>query len=182
MNCKRSAVPEHGNGPKPAAGNPAADTAVVGLGSTLRGDDGVGPRVVAALDRRLTAAQQRGELSGPPALLTGGLPLLEIFAGYRRVLLVDAMRSGRWPPGTIRVFTPEQLAAAFPAEGLAAGGHGGEPAAALARAGRLGLAVPQYLRVWGVEAAETAGFSETLSPPVAAAVPRVVAALLAELG
>lgn len=175
-------APVSGNGTRRAAGRPVADTAVVGLGSTLRGDDGVGPQVIAALAQRLQAGQHHDELPDPPVLLTGGLPLLEVFAGYRRVLVVDAMRSGRWPPGAIRVFTPEQLAASFPPDGLAAGDHGGEPAVALARAKRLGLAVPQYLRVWGVEAGSTAGFSETLSPPVAAAVPVVAAALLAELG
>lgn len=173
-----------GNGAKPVAadGCLSADTVVVGLGSTLRGDDGVGPRVVAALEQRLAVAGRRGKLPTPPALLIGGVPLLEVFTAYRRVLLVDAMRSGRWPPGTIKVFTPEQLAAAFPREGLATGGHGGEPAVALARAGQLGLVVPEYLRVWGVEAAATEGFSETLSLPVAAAVPRLVATLLKELG
>ncbi|WP_041718849.1 hydrogenase maturation protease [Desulfurivibrio alkaliphilus] len=159
-------------------------TAVVGLGSTLRGDDGVGPQVVASLARRLDVARRGGALPVPPPdLLTGGLPLLEIFAAYRRVLLVDAMHSGRWPPGTIKVFSPRQLVESFPPGPLVIGsGHGGSPAAAMVQAERLGLPVPQYLRVWGVEAAETAGFSEALSPPVAAAVPQVVTALLAELG
>ena len=71
---------------------------MIGLGNTLRHDDGAGVEVIRRLARRATA---RGiavhEHHGEP------LALLDLWEGARAAVLVDAARSGA-PAGTVRRF------------------------------------------------------------------------------
>ena len=70
-------------------------TLVLGLGNELAGDDAVG--IVAA--RRL-----RERLDGDADVVessASGMALIEVLSGYDRAIIVDAIRSGRQPAGTI---------------------------------------------------------------------------------
>lgn len=68
---------------------------IIGIGNTLRGDDGVGLCVVRQLVTRLPAGVSVLESNGEAAAL------LEAWTGATCVLLVDALESGA-EPGTIR--------------------------------------------------------------------------------
>ncbi|KQC38680.1 peptidase M52 [Frankia sp. ACN1ag] len=74
---------------------PRCDTAVIGCGNLLRGDDGVGPILI----RRLAEA-------GVPAGVrlvdggTAGMDTAFAMRGARRVVIVDAARTGA-APGTV---------------------------------------------------------------------------------
>ena len=73
---------------------------VIGLGNPLRGDDGVGPRLVEELARR--------EMPPGVQVLDGGavgLGLLDLVEGRERVIVVDAAEMGRKPGEFVR-FTP----------------------------------------------------------------------------
>jgi hydrogenase maturation protease len=67
---------------------------VIGIGNPDRGDDGFGPAVARALAERAPAGLACVEHDGEP---TG---LMDCWAGAARVVLIDAVRSGR-PPGHI---------------------------------------------------------------------------------
>ena len=67
---------------------------VVGIGNPLRGDDGVGPAVAALVRARAHPGVQVAEVHADP------IALLELWAGRRRVVLVDAVCSGA-PAGTL---------------------------------------------------------------------------------
>jgi hydrogenase maturation protease len=154
-----------------------ASTLVVGLGNPILGDDGVGWRV---------AESVRANLNDPDVevlcLSLGGLALMENLAGYRRVIIVDAMSSGA-PTGTLHFLSLQEL------DELAAQHtacvHDLSLAAALALGRELGVNLPEEIRVVGVEAAAEFDFGEMLSADIAAAVPgaaRAVAAWLREPG
>lgn len=73
-------------------------TLVVGVGSILRGDDGIGPRVIDELEKE--------DLPGDVSLHSGdisGLDLLKYFPESGRVIIVDAADMGE-EPGTIKTF------------------------------------------------------------------------------
>lgn len=76
---------------------------VLALGNDLLGDDGVG----------LEAARQiAGQVDGSVDVVeTGeaGLALLELMEGYERALLIDSVVTGRYPPGTVIEFSPEDF-------------------------------------------------------------------------
>ncbi len=71
---------------------------VVGLGSTLHGDDGVGCAVVNFL-------RERGGLEGVDLIEAGvqGHRLLDVLASHDRVVIVDCAKMGL-PPGSVRSF------------------------------------------------------------------------------
>jgi hydrogenase maturation protease len=75
---------------------------VIGIGDPARGDDGVGHAVVGRLRARSPAGVRLETHWGE------GAALMELWAGYRRVLLVDAMLSGA-PAGTLRWFDGASL-------------------------------------------------------------------------
>ncbi|HEU5298954.1 MAG TPA: hydrogenase maturation protease [bacterium] len=142
---------------------------VIGIGNTMRRDDGAGLAVAEAV----RAARPEIEV-----LTTGGdgAALLDAWAGARRVVVIDAARSGR-PPGSIQRF--DAAASALPRVMSSASTHvfGLADAVELARA--LG-ALPAGLIVYAVEGADfTAG--EGLSPQLMAAVPGVADLVCAEL-
>lgn len=138
---------------------------VVGLGNPMRGDDGIGPAVVAAL-RQLP-------VGGDVDLVTSdqdGPALLELWTQRPLVIVVDAVRSGA-PPGTVHRLAEQDLA-------------GWSARAASPTTHRVGLPAtadlarvldrrPQRLVVYGVEIAHVE-LGHQLSPAVASALPTVV--------
>lgn len=143
---------------------------VIAVGNEFRRDDGVGPAVLAELEKR--------ELPPEVALThSDGEPtqLFEAWTGIPLAVVVDAVLSEPSIPGKIHRTTlvGESLMAS------AASTHGLGIPEALELAEVLDRA-PQQLVVYAVEAADL-GFGVGLSEPVARAVPEVVQAVLAEL-
>ena len=149
---------------------------VIGLGNPILGDDGVGWRVADAVETRLRGNADGVEVDRSSA---GGLALMERLVGYERAVVVDAIRGGG-SAGDVRRFALDDLP--DPGEG-----HTGSPHDATLRgAFDLGLALgadlPRDVTVVAVVIPESLVFSESLSPPVAGAVPRAVDLVLQTLG
>ena len=144
---------------------------VVGLGNTLRQDDGVGCRAVA----RLLA---RGDLPESVTLLDGGVLGLELLAyleGASHWLLIDAVRTGRSPGALVRL-TLDEIPEALPMK-LSLHEAGVLDLLAIAR---LRDALPAHLVLWGVEPA-TVAWSTELTPVVAASLEPLVDAVAQEV-
>lgn len=143
---------------------------VLGLGNTLRGDDGVGPRVV----EELTC---RGLPEGVMALDggTGGLAVLHVLEGWQRVVVVDAADVGL-EPGQFACFGPDQVRSAGAADRFSL--HHAGLGEVLALADALGRTLPEMV-IFGVQPAEI-GWREGLSPAVAATLPALVDAVIEE--
>jgi hydrogenase maturation protease len=145
------------------------DAVVIGIGNPFRNDDGIGPAVAAQIE------EQR--LPGVRVVISDGEPagLLEAWAGADLAVVVDAIHWMPPWPGRIHRLTASQLESG----GTAASSHGfGLPDAL--RLGRALGQLPQCVVILAVEAADTSTGTE-LSQPVAAALPGVVAAVMAEL-
>ena len=136
-------------------------TCVIGVGNELRGDDAVGLVVVRLLDG-LAATLRTCE--GEP------VAMLDLWEGFDRVVLVDAMRSGD-APGTVRIVEvgkeplPPELSR--PSTHLLGIGGAVEQARALDR-------LPPRLTVYAIEG-ERYDSGAGLSKPVAAAAAQVAA-------
>ena len=78
-------------------------TLVLGIGSILRGDDGFGVRVAEELRERTLPRDVRVVMAE-----LRGLAHAEEIAGAARAIILDAIDAGK-PPGTLLVFTPEQV-------------------------------------------------------------------------
>lgn len=142
---------------------------IVGFGSDLRGDDGVGVAVV----RRL-AAGPLPEGVRCAEIGIGGIALVhELLAGCDRLVIVDAVRRGG-APGTVYVLAPvvPDLARLTAPErhDFLVEAHFADPYRALVLGRALGV-LPVEVHVVGVDAAETDELSLELTPAVARAVP-----------
>ena len=141
---------------------------VVGVGRTLRGDDGAGPRVARALAAEALEGVHVTECAGELD------ELLDLWEGADAVVVVDALRTGA-PPGTLLRLDARATRVPAPAP---ASSHGFGLAEAIELSRTLGR-LPAVLVVHGVEAADvTPGAG--LSPAVAAALPALAAAVRAE--
>jgi len=134
-------------------------TLVLGLGNELAGDDAVGVLVARAVRKNVSGAADVVETSA------SGLALLEIFAGYDRAVVVDSVRTGRNPPGTVTELGLDEVGRVV-APSLH---HAGLPELA-AVAERLGLGFPAETRVLAVEVLDPYTMGTKLSEPVASAV------------
>ena len=146
-------------------------TLILGLGNLLRGDDGIGPRVVEELIRR-------GLPEGVTALDGGtmGLDLLQVLEGWKRVVVVDAADVAREPGQFVR-FTPGQARLVETVGPFSL--HNAGLGEVLALAGALGQTLPEMV-IFGVQPAEV-GWGEGLSPAVEAALPALANAVLEEI-
>ena len=143
-------------------------TLILGLGNPLRGDDGLGPRVVEELERR-----------GLPAGVTvvdggvGGLSLLRYLEEWERVLIVDVADVGREPGQFVR-FSPGEARLAEGGSGFSVHDAGLAEAFALGRA--LGRQLAEVV-IYGLQP-ESLGWHMGLSPAVEARMPALIVALL----
>jgi hydrogenase maturation protease len=146
-----------------------APLVVIGIGNILLRDDGVGVRVVEALER--LAAHDRGMLPAGTRLVDGGTldaDLLAVVDGARAVLVIDAVDTAGTPGEVVVLREDAIMAAGARRPGGRTGGVG--ELVALARlmgwlTGPVGLV--------GIQVAEV-GFHLGLSPRVEAAIPTAV--------
>jgi hydrogenase maturation protease len=151
---------------------PGAHTLILGLGNPIRGDDAAGLLAAEAVRARLPAgARARVELEE-----RGGLPLVERLAGCEHAILLDAICTGAWPPGTVLRLRADGLTAR-----QSASLHGLDLATALAFAAAARLALPAEIVVLAIEIPPAEAFAAELTPAVAAGVEALVQAVLAEL-
>jgi hydrogenase maturation protease len=151
----------------------SATTLVVGLGNPILGDDGVGWRVAEAVKARLDDPDIE-----VLCLSLGGLALMEHLAGYRRVIIIDAMTTGA-ELGSLHNLSAQEMDELSVQH--TASVHDLSLSAALAFGRKLGLDLPEDIRLIGVEAKPEFDFGEVFSEPVAQAVPMVIEAVIARL-
>ncbi|HEY83904.1 MAG TPA: hydrogenase maturation protease [Chloroflexi bacterium] len=140
-------------------------TLIIGLGNPLRGDDGIGARVAQAL----------AEQNLPPNVDvldggTQGLGIVNMLEGRQRVIFVDAADVGV-APGQFKRFTLDEARLLGNDRHLSL--HNASLRDALLLAQALDMLPPEVI-IFGVQP-DTLEWDSTLSPPVEAALPRLLA-------
>ena len=147
-----------------------APTLVLGLGNILLRDEGVGVRVIEAMQK----------VNLPPDVelfdgATAGLDLLDVLADRRKVIVIDAM-DAKAASGTVARLRPDDLAPQGSA-GLSL--HEIGLLETLEAGKRLGIC-PEEVVILGIKPKDLSCGLE-LSPEIAELVPRIVDMVLAEL-
>lgn len=150
---------------------PAVTTAVIGLGSPLMGDDGVGIVALERLHADFVADPTLAWVDGG----TSGLALLPALESARRVLLLDAIDAGA-APGTVVELAGDELPCRLAAK---LSPHQIDVGELLALAALRG-ALPEQLVALGVQP-ERVELGVGLSPAVAAALDGLLAGARARL-
>ncbi len=166
---KLQALTRHSSDDPPAEQGPSPpSTVIVGLGNDLLSDDGVGLHVARRLRRRLDP--KRCEVL---ELSVGGMELVERLLGFRRAIIIDACRTGRYVPGTVTRHRAEEFANS-PRLGSY---HTMDFGTALELARQLGAKPPDSIVVFAVEVEDVETIGETCTPRVEAAIEAVAEAV-----
>jgi hydrogenase maturation protease len=154
-------------------------TLVVGLGNPILTDDGVGVRVAYEVEKRLPPEAQSTTFITEASV--GGLRLMEMMIGYDRAIVVDALiGQNGGTSGKVQRLTLADLRALSPTQ-HSASAHDTTLITALDSGREMGLHLPQEIVIYAITVANVLDFSEEMTPEVAAVVPQVATAVLAEL-
>jgi hydrogenase maturation protease len=136
---------------------------VLGLGNDILGDDAVGLLAARRLRALLPETVDVVESGG------GGLDLLDALEGYDRALLLDAILTGKHPPGTILEFSAED----FKKDDAPSPHYAGLPTV-IQLAESLGIGFPNIFQIVAIEVENPYEVLEGLSKSVEAALPALI--------
>ena len=150
-------------------------TLVLGLGNPILADDGVGIHIVRAAAAHCSLLN---DVTFAEASV-GGLRLLDLLAGYDRVILVDAIQTRDGQPGEFYWLDPGDLGPSLHSGCT----HDLSLPSALSLGRRLGMNLPgdRDLTLLAVEVEDVLTIGETCTPAVARAIPQAAEAMLAEV-
>ena len=146
-----------------------SSVAVVGLGSPIMCDDAVGLRVSQAIeDMRLDDVDCHQEA-------VGGLDILPVIHGYRLAVIVDAIITGDYAPGTIVIYDEHD----FDGKIAEAATHDVNLPTAIKIGRQMDPdLMPESIKFIAIEVADIHTMTETMTPDVEAAVPSACKAVL----
>jgi len=140
------------------------ETLVLALGNDLLGDDGAGLAAARILRQESEGTFEFLESS------EAGLALLELMEGYKQVLLLDTVSTGRHPAGSLVEYSPEELGTV-----LAPSPHYAGIPEVLQMAERFGFAFPKVILILAIEIDPPCEFREGLTPAIDRALSSLVA-------
>jgi hydrogenase maturation protease len=141
-------------------------TLVLGLGNPIVSDDGVG--IYAA--REIFKIIKVNEDVVVKEASIAGFDLIDLLSGYERVIIIDAIKTGKMPPGYIFELTPEDMATTVRLAYI----HEIDLPMALELGKKLNIPMPEEVIILAVEVEDMSTFSEELTSKVGEALPLVV--------
>ena len=138
---------------------------ILGLGNEILSDDGIGPRLV----HDLSGMEFRSDISFDIASC-GGLELMEYIKGFKKVILIDAIRTGDVEPGEVYYFKTSDFRETCHLSNL----HDINFLTALKLGKQLELDLPEDLHIIAIEILEDMEFSEHLTLPLRKEYPAIL--------
>ena len=148
-------------------------TLILGIGNSVISDDGVGCKVAQMLEDRLKG---HPDVTVKETALSG-LSLLDEVAGFERLIIIDAIQTRGGKPGSIYKLSPSDFKT-----GRMAVIHDLGLFSALELGRKLEMDMPIEVVIFAIEAKDMVTFSERLSPEVEEAIPKVLEAVVKEVG
>ncbi len=150
-------------------------TRVVGLGNTILTDDGVGVYAAREVRRRLD-----GQLPDVDVVESevAGFALLELMAGWERVILIDAVTFDGVKPGEVLRIHPQDLHTSLRIRSV----HEIDLPTALELGRRLNMGMPDEVLIFAIQAQDCLTLGERLNESVQAGCARTVEMVVDEIG
>ena len=130
---------------------------VLGIGNDILTDDGIGPKIV----NDLKTLERSPELIFETTTL-GGLEILEIIKDYKKVIIIDAIRTIDGNPGEIFFFTPDDFKETLHLSNL----HDINFLTALELGKKLGIPLPEEIHIIAIEIVEDQVFGTSFTPAI----------------
>jgi hydrogenase maturation protease len=138
---------------------------ILGLGNPILRDDRVGHDVADAVHKRLPK-----DYATLRVVSVGGIELLHVLEGFSHVLIVDAITPGKLAPGEVREVTLAEMGPGASPLTL----HNASLVTCLELGRRVGLPMPEEVKIFAVGVADPYTFDECCTPQVADALPGVI--------
>lgn len=164
-------VLDRANDSSSAIQEPMKKIIVLGIGNPILCDDGVGIHIVRQLKRHIEDTNIILDEA-----YTGGLPLVDQLSGYKKSILIDAIKSPQDKNGTIKRLTLDDLPTTH-----SSNPHDMSLYTAIQLAKKMGDAIPQEIIIIGVVVNNPPCFGEHLTPEINKCVPQAVNLVLDEL-
>lgn len=138
---------------------------ILGLGNEILSDDGIGPRLVKDLARKIRRKDIEFETAS-----CGGLDIMEYIQGYSKVIFIDAIRTLNGNPGDIFYFNPSDFRETSNLSSL----HDVNFITALHLGNNLDMDLPSDLTIIAIEIIEDREFSDKLTPALENMYPEIL--------
>jgi hydrogenase maturation protease len=145
---------------------------VLGVGNRLMGDDGFGPRIIEALEKREMPSNVELIDAG-----VGGMAILSWIENTDKVIIIDSVQTNNELPGTVYRFTDKELP---PSDMFMLSLHDLNLVDTI-NIGRVVQKMPDEIVILGVEVKRIAQFDDRLTPEVEAAVAEVIDLVMEEI-
>lgn len=145
---------------------------ILGIGNEILTDDGIGPKLVHDLSKNFISKDIHFQCA-----CVGGLDIIELLNGYDQAILIDAIRTKNGIPGTVYLFGPDDFKETMHLSNL----HDISFLTALALGGKLGIKLPNDIRIIGIEIIEDEVFSNDLTPTLKSCYPEILKEITAYL-
>lgn len=133
-------------------------TRIIGLGNSILTDDGAGIYAAREVGRRLAETGISGSVDIVESEV-GGFALMELMAGWDKVILLDSIQFDNLQPGTVIRIEPESLRTSLRIRSV----HDIDLPTVVALGRKLGLRMPARLAIFGIQAEDPFTFGESPS-------------------
>jgi hydrogenase maturation protease len=151
-------------------------TRIIGLGNSILTDDGVGIHAVREVRRCLEEACPGADVDIVETEV-GGFFLMELMAGWNRIILVDSIQFDGLEPGTVVRINPCDLHTSLRLRSV----HEIDLPTVLELGCRLGLPMPENVSVIGIQAKDALTFGESLTDAAERGLKEAVSIILGEI-
>ncbi len=132
---------------------------IIGLGNPIVGDDAVGIKVVEYIRDTLSLPSYADVMAD---ISIAGVGLVELFRGYKQVILIDSIQSGAFPIGTVKLLAPDQFSLALHTSDY----HNMDLFTALEFSNQMYDDIPEEIKIIGIEIISPIEFSDELSTDI----------------
>lgn len=146
------------------------NTVVLGIGNPILTDDGVGIKIA----RRVKELKPDLDVEETSEI---GMALLELVAGYDKVIIIDSVKTVDGQPGELYKLGLEELK---PSSDFPTGSHGIDIATAFELGRLAGYKMPEQVCLYAVEVADNETFGEDCTETIEAAMPSIVEKIIRE--
>ncbi|UCG28421.1 MAG: hydrogenase maturation protease [Bacteroidales bacterium] len=132
-------------------------TLVLGVGNEILMDDGIGPKLVNRLRKNFHHPNLHYE-----NICLGGLEIIEYIRDYRKVVIIDAIKTTTGTPGDVYLMTPDDFKETLHLSTF----HDVSFLTALELGKQLGFDIPPEILIIAIEIVEDTLFGESFSPEI----------------
>ncbi len=130
---------------------------IAGIGNDILMDDGIGLKLVDYLKENLSATGVSYEKAN-----LGGLEIVELIQGYKKVIFIDAIKTRGGIPGSVYQFTPEDFKETLHLSNV----HDVNFLTALKLGEQMNMEITDDIHIIAIEIIEDEVFGNDFTPPV----------------